>query len=396
MSAPDAPEPAPHDATPPELGPRILFFSGGTALRRLSQCLKHHTHNSVHLITPFDSGGSSATLRRAFTMPAVGDIRNRLLALADETLVPAAVFAVWQKRLPATGERDALLQELYDLAADRHPLWQGVPESFGEIMRQHLRHFLERMPETFDPRLAIVGNLLLAGGYVRHGKNLEPVLTLMQRLLHVRGTVLPCINESLHLAAELRNGDIVVGQHHITGHGGSPLPAPIKRIFLSVHERPELHPERAPCTPHIASQAATHIRTADLVCFPMGSFYSSVLANLLPVGAGRSVAQSPCPKCYIPNTGTDPEQMGLSVAEGVRILLEMLRRDAPDMPTARLLNHVLVDTRNGDYPGGIDAEGIAAQGVELLDMPLVEPNTALHDPEAVSRVLLRLTRGSAR
>ena len=43
----------------PELGPKVLFFSGGTALRDVSRRLKRYTHNSIHLITPFDSGGSS-------------------------------------------------------------------------------------------------------------------------------------------------------------------------------------------------------------------------------------------------------------------------------------------------------------------------------------------------
>ena len=69
----------------PEKGPAILFFSGGTASRQLSRELIHYSHNSIHVITTFDSGGSSAELRRAFGMPAVGDLRNRLLALADRS-----------------------------------------------------------------------------------------------------------------------------------------------------------------------------------------------------------------------------------------------------------------------------------------------------------------------
>ena len=60
----------------PELGPRLLFFSGGTALREVSQILTDYTHNSFHLITPFVAGGNSATLRRAFGMISVGDFRQ--------------------------------------------------------------------------------------------------------------------------------------------------------------------------------------------------------------------------------------------------------------------------------------------------------------------------------
>ena len=78
----------------PEVGPRILFFSGGTAMRGLSRKLKRYTHNSTHLITPFDSGGSSAKLRDAFDMLSIGDIRNRLVALADETVRGNAVLAL--------------------------------------------------------------------------------------------------------------------------------------------------------------------------------------------------------------------------------------------------------------------------------------------------------------
>ncbi|MFW5836578.1 MAG: 2-phospho-L-lactate transferase CofD family protein, partial [Desulfovibrionaceae bacterium] len=85
----------------PELGPRILFFSGGTALRELSREIIRYTHNTIHLITPFDSGGSSAKLREAFHMPAVGDIRNRLMALADTSLTGnPAIFNFFAHRFP--------------------------------------------------------------------------------------------------------------------------------------------------------------------------------------------------------------------------------------------------------------------------------------------------------
>jgi len=47
----------------PEFGPKILFFSGGTAIKDLSACLINYTHNSIHLITPFDSGGRIANAK---------------------------------------------------------------------------------------------------------------------------------------------------------------------------------------------------------------------------------------------------------------------------------------------------------------------------------------------
>jgi 2-phospho-L-lactate transferase/gluconeogenesis factor (CofD/UPF0052 family) len=44
------------------------------------------------------------------------------------------------------------------------------------------------------------------------------------------------------------------------------------------------------------------IREAELICYPMGSFYSSLIANLLPKGVGKAVSRNPCPKVFIPNT----------------------------------------------------------------------------------------------
>src|SRR3954447_20786544 len=92
-------------ARAPELGPRILFLSGGTALRPLCRVLKQFTHNSIHLITAFDSGGSSAQLRQAFAMPAIGDLRNRIVALADESVRGnPQIYRLFTHRLPVDSQ----------------------------------------------------------------------------------------------------------------------------------------------------------------------------------------------------------------------------------------------------------------------------------------------------
>ena len=74
-----------------------------------------------------------------------------------------------------------------------------------------------------------------------------------------------------------------------------------------------VHPQ-TPCRPPLAPAAAAYLRSAGAICYPMGSFYTSVLANLLPQNVGRAVAAVQCPKIFIPNTGTDAELHGLTVA----------------------------------------------------------------------------------
>jgi CofD-related protein of GAK system len=409
-------------------GPRIVFFTGGTALKALSHALTRHTHNSVHLVTPFDSGGSTAVLRRYIRMPAVGDLRNRLLALADPAVASPALVALCDLRLADAGEHDTLMQRLYALASERDPAWRGIDPLVADVLRLHLRWFLEFAPPGFDPHGACLGNLLLAGGYLRHGGGLGPVVHLFSRLLRVRGAVVPIVDDDLHLAAELADGSVLLGQHRITGKGTPGIATPVRRLFLTRtrpnggdggegregggrarNADPASLSASAPGAPApveaevaVAEAAARHISRAELICFPMGSFYTSVLANLLPRGVGRAVAEADCPKVYVANSGTDPEQLGLSVADCAAALLAALRRDAGlDMPAARLLGTVVVDARNGVYPGGIDREGLRALGVDLLDAPVVRTQlegaqavatAGRHDADAVADLLLRLAR----
>lgn len=374
------------------MGPRLLFFTGGTAAAELSRELARHTHNSVHIVTPFDSGGSSASIRQAFDIPAVGDLRNRLLVLADDGATPEAALTLCKRRLPEEGARETLMHELYALASPRAEVWTSMPRVLGEVLRLHLQYFLEAAPAHFDPRGACIGNLVLAGGHAHHGGDLLPSLNMLSRLLRVRGQVLPVVQENLHLAAELADGSSVVGQHRITGRT-TPLPARVSRLFLT-RQRPETRLPPEEYRPRVSAPASTYIRAADLICYPMGSFYSSVLANLLPAGVGAAAAAAECPKVYIPNSGVDPEQQGLSIADAVAVLLRTLRRDAGSGAAAdRLLHEVLFDSAHGFYPHGIDLEGIAAQGVRARDLPLVRPDApGRHIPEAVARALLTLAR----
>ena len=225
----------------PALGPRLVFFTGGTALRGLSRSLTRYTHNSVHLVTPFDSGGSSAALREAFALPAVGDIRNRLAALAD-SMVPQSVLDFWEMRLPAEGDSEALRARLRAMGSAGHPCWRPLPPVMADVMRVHLGYFLERMPDDFRPQKASMGNLLLAGGYLHFQRNFTPVLSLFSRLLQVRGVVLPIVNACLHLAAELADGSVLVGQHHFCR-----LTQPVRRLYLTVHEPGRTSTALTPC-----------------------------------------------------------------------------------------------------------------------------------------------------
>jgi CofD-related protein of GAK system len=372
----------------PEIGPTILFFSGGSALRKSSRVLTEYTHNSIHLITPFDSGGSSAKLRDAFPMISVGDLRNRLMALADTRLLGhPEVYRLFDTRLPTDAPPSELQVRLTAMVEGSDPLVAAVPLPLRTLIRNHLGYFVEHMPASFDLRGASIGNLILAGGYLNNRSDIDAVIFLFSKLVAVRGIVRPVVDSNLHLSAALADGTVIVGQHHITSRE-VPLTAPIRELRLtSTIEAPEqlAHVE-------IDERTAELIAEAELICFPIGSFWTSVMACLLPRGVGRAVSRAESPKVYVPNCGTDPEELGLAPHDQVRLLLEQLRRDAgEDTPTESLLHFVLVDSERGEYVGGLDIQAIEALGVEVVDTPLISPESApLIEPRRLVELLLSL------
>ena len=92
------------------------------------------------------------------------------------------------------------------------------------------------------------------------------------------------------------------------------------------------------------------IAAAELICYPMGSFYSSLVANLLPRGVSRAIRANHCPKVYIPSTGRDPEVVSGGVAFQVAELLRHLRGGHAEVTASELLHYVLVDSARGSIP----------------------------------------------
>lgn len=373
----------------PEYGPRVLFFSGGTALNSVSRALVDYTHNSIHLTTPFDSGGSSGKLRGAFEVPGLGDLRSRLMALADRSVRGQAdVFRLFAYRLPHEASPRDLRTQLESMVEGTDPLVTAIMDPMRKLIRNHLRHFLTGMPAGFDLRGASIGNLVLVGGYLNNQHEIEPVVFLFSKLVEVKGTVVPTVSGDLHLAARLENGTLLVGQHLMAGKECPPIRSPIRDIFLVSSLRDE-----QPCQAAIDERVRRLIGQADLICFPMGSFYSSIVANLLPRGVGSAVASNPCPKVYIPNTGVDPEQFGHSVGDCIRVLQRTLAADCgADVALDTLLTHVLLDGESSAYSSAIDTEAIRGLGAEVIDAPLVTDASAPYlDEERLLSVLLSMS-----
>jgi hypothetical protein len=82
-------------------GPKIVVIGGGTGLSTLLRGIKEHTSNITAVVTVADDGGSSGRLREELGIPAVGDIRNCIVALADSEPLMGELL---QYRFPGDGE----------------------------------------------------------------------------------------------------------------------------------------------------------------------------------------------------------------------------------------------------------------------------------------------------
>lgn len=368
----------------PHKGPRLLFFSGGSALNSISRKLKSYTHNSAHLITPFDSGGSSEVLREAFGMPAVGDLRSRIMALAEETdLGQPDIVRLFSHRFPSDAAPQALEREVELVLSGEHELVRAVPQPMRMLVISHLQSFAQRAPIDFDYAGGSVGNLVIAGGYLEHERLMEPALFMMSKMMDVLGTVRSVIDANLHIGAEYEDGRIVIGQKQITGKEMDAPKARITRLFLSDgdHEIP-------PSEITLPKRNRRLIGKADLICYPPGSLFSSVGANLLPARTGKEIAARQVPKIYVPSLGTDPECYGMDLSDQVGALLSILRQDAGESVAATdLITHVLCDLSVQEEHCAHVTETF---GIPCVRLPLADPNGSRYDTTSFCEMLVSL------
>lgn len=146
-------------------GPKIVVIGGGTGLSVLLRGLKEYSSNITAIVSVADDGGSSGRLREQYNVVPVGDIRNCVVALADE---------------------EDVMEELFNYRFDE-----------GDELVGHS-----------------LGNLLLVAMSHLKGSFQDAVADIDQ-VLHIRGRVLPVATEPMTLKATLADGTEIVGESNI-------------------------------------------------------------------------------------------------------------------------------------------------------------------------------------
>lgn len=146
----------------------IVVIGGGTGISTVGRALKSMPFDLTFIVTITDDGGSSGLLRRDLSIPPPGDIRNNLIALADDEELLTKIFS-----------------------------------------------FRFQSPELKNHSL---GNLIIAGLTEMLG-NFPEAVAAASRLLKINGTVLPVADGLVHLVGILPNGEQVVGESEVSRRG---------------------------------------------------------------------------------------------------------------------------------------------------------------------------------
>ncbi len=160
-----------------ERAPSVVCIGGGTGMSTILRGLKTLTTNLIAVVAVMDDGGSSGRIREELDMLPPGDIRNCLVALAEDEERIARLF--------------------------QHRFTKSVP------LQGHS-----------------LGNLLLAGLTQATG-SFDRAIEEMSHILNVRGQVLPATLADTRLVARMADGTQVIGETAIASD-----PRCIREVFL--------------------------------------------------------------------------------------------------------------------------------------------------------------------
>ena len=324
----------------------LVGMGGGTGLpvllgglRQFSESFRHGAQPPLSIsaiVCVSDNGGSSGHLRQHFGIPAVGDLRNCLVALSDG---------------------DSLLADLFQYR------FAG-----GNGLNGHS-----------------LGNLIVTA-FCQMSGSLGAAIELAKEVLRSNGCVLPATETASSLCAEMESGEQIRGESQITAARGK-----VARVWLE------------PDNPPPSCGVLQALASADAIILGPGSFYTSIIPNLLVAGVAEAVRNSPALKIFICNLVTQPgETDGFTAADHLRVLETYLGIGVVDVcvlnsqPIKRTVEERYIES--GSEPVSWNEEEMIQMGVATAVADLLEESRTKvrHDPIRLARLIVSLARGVQR
>ncbi|HKR62195.1 MAG TPA: gluconeogenesis factor YvcK family protein [Thermoanaerobaculia bacterium] len=328
-------------------GLNIVTIGGGTGLSTLLRGLKTYVDAegpwSVGalgaIVTVTDEGGSSGALRKQFGLLPPGDIRNCIVALAEE---------------------EQLLSRLFSYRFDTDSALKG--------------HSL--------------GNLLLTAMTDITG-SFDMAVLAASEVLAIRGEIYPSTLQDVRLRATLEDGTELAGEVAISGSHIGEEPRTTARHARITHialDPPDVEPTDGACTA---------LGAADLIIIGPGSLYTSVLPNLAIRKLAEALRAARGLRVYICNVMTQPNETdGYSAQDHLRAIIEHAGLVVDVMViNGRRPSETILDSyaAMNQFPVAFDLEEIRALGVTPFFGDIIaEGDFVRHDPQALAQTIFQL------
>lgn len=297
---------------------KVVALGGGHGLAATLSALRRLPTDLTGVVTVADNGGSSGRLRDELGSLPPGDLRMALAALCGD-------------------------------------------DEWGRTWADVLQH---RFSSDGDLHGHAVGNLLISGIWDLLGDHVAG-LDLVGQLLGAQGRVLPMAAVPLNVAADIR---LRSDPDRITRVSGQVQVATADGQVVALH----LEPADPPACP----EAVAAIEAADWVVIGPGSWFTSVLPNLLVPGLRSALTGTKAKRILVLNLG---EQAGETAGFSPENHLEVLAAHAPELE----LDYVLADL------GMVDETESLAATAKLLGAQLIIADIAMA-PGSVQHDALRL------
>lgn len=294
---------------------KVVALGGGHGLAASLSALRRLSTELTGIVTVADNGGSSGRLRDELGVLPPGDLRMALAALCGD-------------------------------------------DEWGRTWADVLQH---RFTSAGALHGHAVGNLLIAAIWDLLGDHVGG-LDLVGQLLGAQGRVLPMAAVPLDIEADVR---MRATPDEITLVRGQVQVAMTEGHVLSVR----LDPIDPPACP----EAVAAVDAADWVVIGPGSWFTSVMPNLLVPGLRSALARTPAKRILVLNLGEQPGETSGFSAENH---LEVLAEHAPELK----LDYVLADLGTVDETDTLAATA-KSRGAELVTANIsMSPGSVQHDP----------------
>jgi uncharacterized cofD-like protein len=304
---------------------KVVVLCGGRGSSSLLRGLKLFPVDITAVVTVSDDGKSTGKLREEFDIPAVGDLSKVIAHL-----------------------------------------------SMSEPLMDDLLQYRFKSNGNFNGYL--LGNLLLISLMDIKGSLVEAIKELCN-IMNIKGSILPITEDKTTLVAHTKNGELLVGESHIT--------KAFKQIeYIEYQEEPKVTPE-----------VIDAIKEADLIIFGIGSLYTSIIPNILIKEVKDAILNSKAKKMYISNLMTQHgETDDFKVSDCVKTINKYMGDDFLDVVVSSSTkipekikrrykeleqsDPILVD------PMLIDEDNLNDMKIEVIkeDLTVIVDDMVRHDP----------------